>query len=207
MLPGFWVTLWVWHQWAICCLLRFPFVWWTVKILQLYRKTKSFPKFSLKDKQGIHASRAEDWKSVLRPLTLLLMQKHDPYWDPQCLCRCRAFGPVPVCDVGSLRAVNLHWKGSACVFWTLTADHSLRPHGIIQSYWFRLSAIKQDWPLQWNLILKQHNVASCFFLNRVLILLDLAALGLIMLSGLCNLSKAFRGLLAQRSTMVGFMVV
>lgn len=43
-----------------------------------------------------------------------------------------------------------------------------------------------------------------FFL---VISLDLAALDLIKLPGLCKLSKAFRGLLAERSTMVGFMVV
>lgn len=128
--------------------------------------------------------------------------------EPQCFCQCRTFGLV--LDVESLRAVNLHWKGSACRFWTLTTDHSSRPHCKIQCYWFRLSAVKQGWTQQWNLILKQHNVASWLFFflkNRAVILLDLAALGLVKLSGLCNLSKAFCGLLAQRSTIVGFMVV
>lgn len=123
---------------------------------------------NLKDKLGIRALWAL-WRveKVCSGLSRCSSRKSLTFTESsgaQCLCQRRAFSPVP--DVGSLRAVNLHWTGSACMFWTLTADHSLRPHAIIQSYWFRLSSLskkkkkKQDWPRQWNLILKHHNVAG-----------------------------------------------
>lgn len=111
-------------------------------------------------------------------------------------------------DLGSLRAVNPHWKGSACMFSVLTADHSLSPCGIIRPYWCRLISVKQDWPQQRNPILTSRSVASClYYCNKVVILLDLAALRLIKFLGMCNLSEAFHGFLSKRSTMVGFMVV